>query len=71
MVQQLPPGTRRLNSRVESGKSVWVYWECDGDRDVSRVAILSVGELFIETPQEGARRRGVEGGVLTTLFDHC
>ena len=52
MVQQLPPGTRRLNSRVESGKSVWVYWECDRDRDVSRVANLSVGGLFIETPKK-------------------
>jgi hypothetical protein len=51
MVQQSPPGTRRLNSRVESGKSVWVYWECNGDRDVSRVANLSVGGLFIETPK--------------------
>ena len=51
MVQQLPPGSRRLNSRVESGKSVWVYWECDRDRDVSRVVNLSVGGLFIETPK--------------------
>lgn len=51
MVQQLPPGSRRLNSRVESGKSVWVYWECSGDRDVSRVVNLSVGGLFIETPK--------------------
>jgi hypothetical protein len=51
MVQQLPPGTRRLNSRVASGKSVWVYWECNGDRDVSRVANLSVGGLFLETPK--------------------
>jgi hypothetical protein len=51
MVQQLPPGTRRLNSRVESGKSVWVYWESNRDRDVSRIANLSVGGLFIETPK--------------------
>jgi hypothetical protein len=51
MVQQSPPGSRRLNSRVESGKSVWVYWECNRDRDVSRVVNLSVGGLFIETPK--------------------
>jgi len=50
MVQQIPLATRRLNSRVESGKSVWVYWECNGDRDLSRVKDLSVGGLFIETP---------------------
>jgi hypothetical protein len=28
---------------------VWVYWECSGDRDLSRVKDLSVGGLFIET----------------------
>jgi PilZ domain len=49
MIQQIPLGTRRLNSRVDSGKGVWVYWECDGDRDLSRVKDLSVGGLFIET----------------------
>jgi PilZ domain-containing protein len=53
MAQQLPPGSRRLNSRVESGKCVWVYWECNGDRDVSRVKDLSVGGLFIETHKKG------------------
>ena len=47
----IPPASRRLNSRVESGKSVWVYWECNGDRDLSRVMDLSVGGLFIETPK--------------------
>jgi|SRR5271165_6718538 len=51
MVQQIPLATRRLNSRVDSGKSVWVYWECNGDRDLSRVRDLSVGGLFIETPR--------------------
>jgi hypothetical protein len=28
---------------------VWVYWECSGDRDLSRVKDLSMGGLFIET----------------------
>lgn len=51
MVQQIPLATRRLNSRVDSGKSVWVYWECNGDRDLSRVRDLSVAGLFIETPR--------------------
>ena len=51
MVMQLPPGTRRFNPRVKSDKGVWVYWECNGDRDVSRVKNMSVGGLFIETPR--------------------
>jgi len=30
---------------------MWVYWECNGDRDVSRVKDMGVGGLFIETPR--------------------
>jgi hypothetical protein len=51
MVPQLPPASRRLSSRVESGNNVWVYWECTGDCDLSRVKNLSAGGLFIETPR--------------------
>ena len=51
MAQQSVPPSRRLNSRVDSKNSVWVYWECNGDRDVSRVKDMSVGGLFIETPR--------------------
>jgi hypothetical protein len=51
MVPQLPHASRRLSSRVESGNSVWVYWECTGDCDLSRVKNLSAGGLFIETPR--------------------
>jgi hypothetical protein len=51
MVLQLPPGSRRFNPRVKSDRGVWVYWECNGDRDVSRVKDLSVGGLSIETPK--------------------
>jgi hypothetical protein len=51
MTLQMPHFSRRLNSRVESSNSVWVYWECNGDRDLSRVKDLSVGGLFIETPR--------------------
>jgi PilZ domain len=29
--------------------SVWVYWQCNGRDDVSRVRDLSMGGLFIET----------------------
>ena len=48
---QLPPGTRRFNPRVKSDKGVWVYWECNGDRDLSRVMDVSVGGVAIETPK--------------------
>ena len=34
---------------MESDKNVWVYWECNGDRDLSRVMDISVGGLFIRT----------------------
>jgi hypothetical protein len=50
MTLQMPHFSRRLNSCVESSNSVWVYWECNGDRDLS-VKDLSVGGLFIETPR--------------------
>src|SRR6516164_2236490 len=49
MVSQLPHASRRLSSRIESDNSVWVYWECAGDCDLSRVKNLSAGGLFIET----------------------
>ena len=49
MVSQFSHASRRLSSRVESGNSVWVYWECTGDCDLSRVKNLSAGGLFIET----------------------
>ena len=51
MPQQLVPPSRRLNSPVEAKNSMWVYWECNGDRDVSRVKDMGVGGLFIETPR--------------------
>jgi hypothetical protein len=51
MTLQTSHGSRRLNARVESSNGVWVYWECNGDRDLSRVKDMSVGGLFIETPR--------------------
>ena len=51
MTLQTSHGSRRLNSRVESSNGVWVYWECNGDGDLSRVKDMSVGGLFIETPR--------------------
>ena len=49
--------SRRLTSRVPAPEDVWVYWQCRGQEDVSRVRDMSMGGLFIETPQ--ARTHGV------------
>jgi hypothetical protein len=43
--------SRRLTSRVPAPGDVWVYWHCNGQDDVSRVRDMSMGGLFIETPQ--------------------
>jgi PilZ domain len=48
--------SRRFNSRFEALGDVWVYWQCDGGDDTSRVRNLGVGGLFIET-----RKPTVEG----------
>jgi PilZ domain-containing protein len=53
--------SRRLTSRVPAPTDVWVYWQCHGREDVSRVLDMSMGGLFIETPQPWAQ------GVLTRL----
>lgn len=42
--------SRRLTSRVEVSENAWVYWGCEGREDVSRIRNLSMGGLFIETP---------------------
>ena len=53
--------SRRFTSRVPAHADVWVYWQCRGQEDVSRVRDMSMGGLFIETPQPRAE------GVLTRL----
>ncbi len=53
--------SRRLTSRVPAPSDVWVYWQCHGREDVSCVRDMSMGGLFIETPQPRAE------GVLTRL----
>ena len=42
--------SRRLNSRTEADQSVYVYWSCSGRDDLSRVRDISLGGLFVETP---------------------
>lgn len=46
--------SRRLTSRVEATKDVWVYWECSHRKDVSRVRNVGMGGLFLETPHRFA-----------------
>jgi PilZ domain len=41
--------SRRLSSRVEATTEVWVYWECNHRKDVSRVRNVGLGGLFLET----------------------
>lgn len=45
-----PAYSRRMTSRIETLRDVWVYWRCQGRDDVSRVCDLSVGGLFLSTP---------------------
>ena len=42
--------------RLPATRDVWVYWECGGSGDVSRVRDLSTGGIFIETPR--GRKKG-------------
>jgi PilZ domain len=46
--------SRRLTSRVPTPGDVWVYWKCHGQEDVSTVRDMSMGGLFIETPESRA-----------------
>jgi hypothetical protein len=41
---------------MPSTRDVWVYWECGGSGDVSRVRDLSTGGIFIETSR--GRKKG-------------
>ena len=47
--QQRPAYSRRVTSRVKTPDGVWVYWQCNGRADVSRVQDLSLRGLFLET----------------------
>jgi c-di-GMP-binding flagellar brake protein YcgR len=41
--------SRRVTPRVEVPEGVWVYWQCHGHVDTSRVRDMSLGGLFVET----------------------
>jgi hypothetical protein len=47
--QRIP--ARRRYPRVEKPHGVWVYWNCKGREDTSRVRDLSTGGLFVETEE--------------------
>lgn len=57
--------SRRLSSRVEATRGVWVYWRCNGRDDIAPVRDLSVGGVFIET----SKPKGV--GEVTNLHFLC
>src|ERR1700740_1512635 len=50
MAQHSAAYSRRFSSRVETHERVWVDWRCVGREDISRVRDLSLGGLFVETP---------------------
>jgi hypothetical protein len=41
--------SRRFSTRFETSQDVWVYWNCRGRDDLSRVKNMSAGGLFLET----------------------
>jgi hypothetical protein len=44
--------SRRLTSRLVLSEDTYVYWNCKGREDISRVRDLSPRGLFIETPKQ-------------------
>lgn len=40
----------RRSARVQVSKGVWVSWQVNGPRSVSRVRDLSAGGVFVSTP---------------------
>lgn len=48
--------SRRRVTRLPTTRDVWVYWECGGFGDLSKVRDLSTGGIFIETSR--GRKKG-------------
>lgn len=44
---------RRLKTRVETREEVWVYWNCNGRDEFSRIRNIGMGGVFIETSKSG------------------
>ncbi len=53
MLQRASIPCRRLNPRISTNPHhpVWVYWQCNGCDDLSRIRDLGVAGLFLETLQ--------------------
>jgi hypothetical protein len=51
-VRQGSAPSRRMTSRIGVPEDTWVFWNCMGRDDVSRIIDLSPGGLFIETPKQ-------------------
>lgn len=49
MSKQIASPFRRFKSRVDTPDGVYVYWNCDGWVETSRVQNVSLGGLFVET----------------------
>jgi hypothetical protein len=47
--QSIP--SRRRYPRVEKPHGIWVYWNCKGREDTSRVRDVGTGGLFVETEE--------------------
>jgi c-di-GMP-binding flagellar brake protein YcgR len=41
--------SRRLTSRTMALEDTWVFWNCRGRDDISRIRDISAGGLFLET----------------------
>jgi PilZ domain len=62
-IQPITGPSRRRSSRVPAIDDVWVYWESEPYRDISRIRDLSPSGLFLET-----RVRKKEGEVVRLHF---
>jgi PilZ domain len=62
-MQPITGPSRRRSSRIPAIDDVWVYWESEPYRDISRVRDLSPSGLFLET-----RARKKEGEVVRLHF---
>jgi hypothetical protein len=51
--QEKPKYFRRLKTRYETREEVWVYWDCNGRDEFSRIRNISIGGIFLETSRKG------------------
>jgi hypothetical protein len=54
VAHETPKYFRRLKTRVETREEVWVYWDCNGRDEFSRIRNIGMGGIFIETVKKGA-----------------